>query len=174
MSIKKTTNAFQYYLKHWKNLSEEEKAPFLELEKQDKMRYEGERKIEEEKEAEETKKLKMYIHCSGDRVPCVGLDNGFSSWTIRGPVVKLVEFTEKELEKLEQYGCKRQHSDGQILKYKEIIVEDGGKFTFDKKRSRKYDYISYNGAYIIENYDGEVGKFTEYNNYKGERWVVKY
>ena len=48
------------------------------------------------------------------------------------------------------------------------------KFTFDKKRSRKYDYISYDGAYIIENYDGEVGKFTEYNNYKGERWVVKY
>ena len=51
--MKKPSNAFQHYLKHWKNLSDEEKKPFLELEKRDKLIYAAEKRILEKKQEED-------------------------------------------------------------------------------------------------------------------------
>jgi hypothetical protein len=101
-TMKKPSNAFQHYLKHWKNLSDEEKKPFLELEKRDKLIYAAEKRILEKKQEEEIKKLKMYIQITTSHVRCVGLDNGFKCFTIRGPIVRVVEFTDKELVDLEK------------------------------------------------------------------------
>ena len=42
-------------------------------------------------ERNETKKLKIYLSKSNGRVPCVGLDNGFSRYEILGPVTKVEE-----------------------------------------------------------------------------------
>jgi hypothetical protein len=56
-----------------------------------------------------------------------------------------------------------------VLKYKELILEDGGKFTFDKRAAKKFGIKTYGGS-ILNNYDGYVGEYTVYNNYKGERW----
>jgi len=170
MSIKKPTNAFQHYLKHWKDMSDEDKKPFLDLEKRDKARYAAEKRVLEQKEEEDTKKLKIYLSYSGDRVPCVGLDNGFSSYITRGPAKKLVKFTQKEIEKMKAKNIIK----NRIHIYKEIILEDGGKFTFDKRKAKKFGFIQYSGHSILENYDGYVGKYTEYNNYKGETWTEYY
>jgi len=171
MDPKKPNNAFQYYLKNWKLLSDEEKKPFIELEKRDKLRFSAENRIIEEKQEVETKKLKMYLSISHNRVSCVGLDNGFSNYETRGPIKKLVKFTQKEIEKMKSKN---------IIKYrtpiyKEIILEGGGKYTFNKGKSKKYDCITYgNGWSIEENYNGYVGKYTTYNNYKGETWTEHY
>lgn len=43
--MKKPSNAFQHYLKHWKKLSDEEKKPFFELEKRDKLIYAAEKRV---------------------------------------------------------------------------------------------------------------------------------
>tara|TARA_B100000795_G_C22785678_1_gene434494 strand:+ start:1028 stop:1558 length:531 start_codon:yes stop_codon:yes gene_type:complete len=172
MSIKKPTNSFQYYLKHWKNLSNEEKKPFVDLEKRDKSRYAAEQREVNRKEAIETKKLKMYVITSGDRVSCVGLDNGFARYTVRGPVVKIVNFTEKELDNLKKNEWFNENEKWKKLKIKEVKLEDGGTFTFDKNRAKKYNIINYGyKGSLLENYEGYVGKYTEYNNYKGESWT---
>ena len=39
----KPQSAFQFYLKSWKNMSEEEKAPFILMAQRDKIRYENEK-----------------------------------------------------------------------------------------------------------------------------------
>ena len=169
-NMKKPSNAFQHYLKHWKNLSDEEKKPFLELEKRDKLIYAAEKRILEKKQEEEIKKLKMYIQITTSHVHCVGLDNGFKCFTIRGPIVRVVEFTDKELVDLEKKGYIKDRTYGNsVLKYKELILEDGGKFTFDKRAAKKFGIKTYGGS-ILNNYDGYVGEYTVYNNYKGERW----
>ena len=50
MSISKPQSAFQYYLKNWKNLSDEEKAPFELMAQRDKNRYNDEVKLQEQEE----------------------------------------------------------------------------------------------------------------------------
>lgn len=175
-TIKKPTNAFQYYLKNWKNLSDDDKNPFLELEKKDKERFLVEKADQDRLESIEIRKLNMYVRFDGDRVSCVGLDNGFDKYEVRGPVVKVVKFTDKELEKLKIKGYIREiWIRNSRLIYKEVVLEDGGICRFDKERAKKYKILSYGyKGYLIENYTGDVGKYTTYNNYNGDTWTEKY
>ena len=53
MSIKKPQSAFQYYIKAWKNLSDEDRKIFEDEAWLDKIRYEKEKKEKELEEEEE-------------------------------------------------------------------------------------------------------------------------
>ena len=176
-NLKKPLSAYQYYTKHmrerWSTLSEEERDTFMLQAKHDHQRY-AKKKVEiEEKSKEEIKKLKIYISYSGDRVPCVGLDNGFTSYTIVGPVNNIELFTEAEKQKLTAKGVPEE----KIGKYKSV----GGR-KFNWRAARKWGVTVYGGSQnyrpcwggLRENYEGEAGKFTTYTNYKGETWTENY
>ena len=52
--MKKPSNAFQHYLKLWKKLSGEEKNPFFEFEKRDKLIYAAEKRVLEKTPTEKS------------------------------------------------------------------------------------------------------------------------
>jgi hypothetical protein len=94
--IIKPTSAFQYYLKNWKNLSDEEKAPFELMAQRDKNRYNDEIKIKEEEEESEVIKQQIYLTAYAGGYSSCGLDNGAKSYETVGPVVKIIEYSEEE------------------------------------------------------------------------------
>ena len=104
-------------------------------------------------------------------MPCVGLDNGFTNYTIIGPMDNVELFTEEEKKKLIEKGVPEKC----IGKYKSI---NGIKFNW--RAARKWDVTVYGGSIrggwggLRENYQGKAGKFTTYNNYKGETWTENY
>jgi hypothetical protein len=172
--LDKPLSSFNYYIKemraNWHNLSENEKNNYTLKAKNDNQRHIDEKKAILDKSKEEIKKLNIFLSYSGDRVPCVGLDNGFTSYTIRGPMDTVELFTEEEKKKLIEKGVPEKC----IGKYKSI---NGIKFNW--RAARKWDVKVYGGSQncrrswggLIENYEGEAGKFTSYNNYKGESWT---
>ena len=174
-NIDKPLSAFNYYIKemreNWHNLSEEEKDKYILKSKADNQRYSNEKQAILDKSKEEIKKLKIFLSYSGDRVPCVGLDNGFTSYTIIGPMDNVELFTEEEKKKLIEKGVPEKC----IGKYKSI---NGIKFNW--RAARKWDVTVYGGSIrggwggLRENYQGEAGKFTTYTNYKGETWTENY
>ena len=176
-NITKPLSAYQYYTKsmreQWKSLTEEGRDTFMLQAKHDHARYEKEQVEIKNKSKEEIKKLKIYLSYSGDRVPCIGLDNGFSRYTIVGPVDKLEVFTEAEKQKLIAKGVPKQY----IGKYKSV---GGNKFNW--RAARKWGVTVYGGSQnyrpgwggLRENYEGKTGNFTTYNNYKGETWTENY
>ena len=99
MSIKKPQSAFQYYIKAWKNLSEEQKAPFILEAQRDKNRYDDEVEKKELEEEEEVKLLQIYLRAYTGGCSAVGLDNGSKSYDTVGPVVKIIEYSKEEAEK---------------------------------------------------------------------------
>ncbi len=99
MSIQKPTSAFQYYLKEWKNLSDEEKAPFELMAKKDKNRYNKEILEKELEEEKEVTKQQIYLTAYTGGYSAVGLDNGAKSYNTVGPVVKIIEYNKEEQEK---------------------------------------------------------------------------
>ena len=111
------------------------------------------------------------------RVPCVGLDNGFSSYTVIGPMDSIELFTEEEKKKLEAKGV----SPNDIGKYKSI-GSCSGRRKFNWRAAKKYGVKVYGGNTnnseswwgVRENYEGKTGNFTTYNNYKGETWTENY
>ncbi len=176
-NLKKPLSAYQYYTKHmrerWATLSEEERDTFMLQAKYDHQRFQNDKAEIENKSKEEIKKLKIYLRYSGDRVPCVGLDNGFTSYTIVGPVDNIELFTEAEKQKLIAKGVPEE----KIGKYKSVR---GHKFNW--RAAKKWGVTVYGGSQndqsswggIRENYDGEAGNFTTYTNYKGETWTENY
>ena len=176
-NITKPLSAYQYYTKSmrekWKSLTEDERDTFMLQAKHDHARYEKEQVEIKNKSKEEIKKLKIYLSYSGDRVPCIGLDNGFSSYTIVGPVDTVEIFTEAEKQKLIAKGVPEQY----IGKYKSV---GGAKFNW--RAARKWGVTVYGGSQnyrpgwggLRENYEGKTGKFTTYHNYKGETWTENY
>jgi len=176
-NLDKPLSSFNYYIKemreNWKNLNEEEKEKYMLMAKTDNQRYANEKQTILDKSKEEIKKLKLFLSYSGDRVPCVGLDNGFTSYTIRGPMDTIELFTEQEKQKLIEKGVPEKY----IGKYKSI---NGVKFNW--RAARKWDIKVYGGSQnhracwgsLLENYEGKLGKFTTYNNYKGETWTENY
>ena len=173
----KPLTAYQHYIKHmrarWNTLSEEERDTFMLQAKRDRERYENEKVEIEKKSGEEIKKLKIYLRYSGDRVPCVGLDNGFTSYTIVGPIDNVELFTEAEKQKLTAKGVPEE----KIGKYKSV---GGNKFNW--RAAKKWGVTVYGGSQnyrpcwggLRENYEGKAGKFTTYTNYKGETWTENY
>ena len=119
-NIDKPLSSFNYYIKemreNWHNLSEEEKDKYILKSKADNQRYSNEKQAILDKSKEEIKKLKIFLSYSGDRVPCVGLDNGFTSYTIIGPMDNVELFTEEEKKKLIEKGVPEKC----IGKYKSI------------------------------------------------------
>ena len=174
-NLDKPLSSFNYYIKemreNWGNLSEEEKDKYILKSKADNQRYSNEKQAILDKSKEEIKKLKIFLSYSGDRVPCVGLDNGFTSYTIIGPMDNVELFTEEEKKKLIEKGVPEKC----IGKYKSI---NGIKFNW--RAARKWDVTVYGGSIrggwggLRENYQGEAGKFTTYTNYKGETWTESY
>jgi len=174
-NIDKPLSSFNYYIKemreNWHNLSEEEKDKYILKSKEDNQRYSNEKQAILDKSKEEIKKLKIFLSYSGDRVPCVGLDNGFTRYTIIGPMDNVELFTEEEKKKLIEKGVPEKC----IGKYKSI---NGIKFNW--RAARKWDVTVYGGSIrggwggLRENYQGEAGKFTTYTNYKGETWTENY
>ena len=97
--IVKPTSAFQYYLKNWKNLSHEEKAPFQLMAQRDKARYDNEIKIKEQEEESEVIKQQIYLTAYTGGYSSSGLDNGSKSYETVGPVVKIIEYSNEEQKK---------------------------------------------------------------------------
>jgi len=175
--LDKPLTAYQYYTKHmrqqWANLSDEERDTFILQSKHDVERYKNEKAEIKKKSKEEIKKLKIYLCYSGDRVPCVGLDNGFTSYNVIGPVESIELFTVAEIEKLIAKGIPIE----KIGPYKSV-----GGHKFNWKAAKKWGVTVYGGSQnyrpswggLRENYEGETGNFTTYTNYKGETWTEKY
>tara|TARA_B110000285_G_scaffold196255_1_gene227108 strand:- start:2496 stop:3164 length:669 start_codon:yes stop_codon:yes gene_type:complete len=166
-NIPKPKNAWKYYLENWKTPAV--LAHFEALAVLDKERHAAAVKAVEAEEAIELIKRKIYTRSYVDGVGSSGLDNGFSEYVVRGPIVKIVYFTEKELEKLEADGLKIEDSDGKLL-YKELFYRDGAKCSYNKTRSKRYNAISYGGRTIMEGYEGYVGKYTRYESTFGKVW----
>ena len=172
-NIAKPLSAYQYYTKHfreqWTSMSEDAKDQYLLKAKVDNERYANEKQAIIDKSREEIKKLKIFLSYSNGRVPCVGLDNGFSSYTIRGPVGELEIFTEQEKQKLIAKGVPEQ----KIGKYKSV---GGSKFNW--RAARKWGVTVYGGSQnyrpgwggLRENYEGYVGAYTQYHSTFGKVW----
>ena len=99
MSIKKPQSAFQYYIKAWKNLSEQDKATFELMAQRDKIRYEKEKLEKELEEEEEVTQQQIYLRAYTGGYSAVGLDNGAKCYDTVGPVVKIIEYSKEEQEK---------------------------------------------------------------------------
>ena len=174
-NLDKPLSSFNYYIKemreNWHSISEEEKDKYILKSKADNQRHSNEKQEILDKSKEKIKKLKIFFSYSGDRVPCVGLDNGFTKYTIIGPMDTVELFTEEEKKKLIEKGVPEKR----IGKYKSI---NGIKFNW--RAAKKWDVTVYGGsvrggwAGLLENYEGEVGNFTTYTNYKGESWTENY
>ena len=174
-NIAKPLSAYQYYtkamLEKWGSMSENEKKRFTDQANQDTERYNNEKRIIEERSEEEIKKRNIFLIRSYGRVPCIGLDNGFISYQVIGPVTQVEIFTEKEKQKLIERGIKPES----IGEYKSI-----GGFNFNWRAAKKYNVKVYGGNTndgdtwwgFRKNYTGKTGQFTSYNNYKGETWTV--
>ena len=173
-NLDKPLSSFNYYIKemreNWHNLSEDEKDKYMHKSKIDNQRYADEKQAILDHSEEEIKKLKIFLVQNRCRVPCVGLDNGFSNYTVIGPVKTVELFTDLEKKNFEAQGI-------EVPKYKSV---DGKKFNW--RAARKWSVKVYGGSQncreswwgIRENYEGEVGDFTTYTNYKGESWTEKY
>ena len=175
-NIKKPLSSYQCYTKvmreKWNKMSEEEKDEYYIMAKNEKMRYENEKKITKTPLSEAILQKNIYLINHYASVPCVGLDNGFDCYNVVGPVQNVEFYSDIEKEKLKQYL----NRETTIPMFKSL---DGIKF--NKKASKKYNVIVYGGNTnnvrswwsIKENYKGETGKFTTYINYKEETWTEK-
>ena len=99
MSIKKPTSAYQYYIKQWTFMNEQDKAWYNDKAEQDKKRYEKEILEKELEEEEEVKQQGIYLRAYTGGYSAVGLDNGAKSYKTVGPVVKIIEYGKEEQEK---------------------------------------------------------------------------
>ena len=176
-NIPKPLTAYQLYTKamreQWANLTDDQKDTYLLQAKNEKRIYNEKKQGVLDYSEEEIKKLKIFLRYSGDRVPCVGLDNGFTKYTIIGPISSVELFTEEEKKKLIEKGVPIHRIER--VKYKSI---NGIKFNW--RAAKKWDVTVYGGSIrggwggLRENYQGKAGKFTTYNNYKGETWTENY
>uniref|UniRef100_A0A6C0CQF5 Uncharacterized protein n=1 Tax=viral metagenome TaxID=1070528 RepID=A0A6C0CQF5_9ZZZZ len=159
-------------------MSEEEKERYQLMAKDDRVRFEKEKQKIIEKSHEEVKKMNIYLVRSHSRVPCVGLDNGFTSYEVHGPAVSVVLFTDKEKQHIYQkWGVALD----KIPKYKTITVNTYP-YKYNHRAAKKWGVTVYGGSTnnsdtwwgVRENYEGKTGNFTEYVNYKGETWTENY
>ena len=126
-----------------------------------------------EKAKETIRQKKIFLCYTTGSVPCVGLDNGFTTQRLVGPVDKLEFFTEKEKQKLIAKGV----PEDCMGKYKSV-----GGHKFNWRAAKKYHVTVYGGSLnnerswgaLRENYDGVAGNVTHYTNYKGEKWTENY
>ena len=173
-NIPKPLTAYQLYTKamreQWANLTDDQKDTYLLQAKNEKRIYNEKKQGVLDHSEEEIKKLKIFLVQTTGRVPCVGLDNGFSNYTVIGPIDTVELFTDLEKKNFEAQGI-------EVPKYKSV---NGKKFNW--RAARKWSVKVYGGSQnsrsswwgIRENYEGEAGNFTTYTNYKGDSWTENY
>ena len=170
-NLVKPLSSFKYYIKemreNWHSLSEDEKDKYILKSKADNQRHCKEKQAILNKSKEEIKKLNIFLVQYRASVPCVGLDNGFTSYTIIGPIDTVELFTDLEKKNLEAQGI-------EVPKYKSL---NGKKFNW--RAARKWSVKVYGGNQndsktwwrLRENYQGKAGNFTTYTNYMEESWT---
>ena len=181
-SLPRPMTSYQYYTQQmrqrWNSMSEEEKEEYQLMAKHDKERFEKEKQDIIEKSQEEVKKMNIFLVRSHSRVPCVGLDNGFTCYEVLGPAISVVPFTDKEKQHIyKKWGVALE----KIPKYKTITV-DNYPYKYNHRAAKKWGVTVYGGTTnnsdtwwgVRENYEGKTGKYTQYVNYKGETWTVNY
>jgi len=189
MSIKKPTSAYQYYIKQWTFMNEEDKAWYNDKAEQDKKRYEKEILEKELKEEEEVTQQQIYLRAYTGGYSAVGLDNGAKSYETVGPVVKIIEYGKEEQEKwgvkVKAFEYRDKNSSKWTLhhnqKYhiysqygdptkKGTNVYTHGK-TYNRKNDRSYKPIpKYN---ICKTPPKHVGTTTQhYTSFNNETWTT--
>jgi len=169
-NVAKPLSSYQHYTKHfreqWSVMSEDDKDQYLLKAKAGNQRYSNEKQAIIDKSRAEIKKHNIFLTKS-HRVPCIGLDNGFESYKVMGPMHTVELFTEEEKKKLEDKGVSPKY----IGKYKSI---NGIKFNW--RAAKKYDVCVYGGNInrgwftVQENYEGYTGNYTRYRSTFGKVW----
>ncbi len=183
MSISKPQSAFQYYLKNWKNLSDEEKAPFELMAQRDKNRYNNEVKLQEQEVENKVMEKEIYLKAYTGGYSASGLDNGARSYEVVGPVVKIVEYTEEKSNylgvKVKEYHyrdinnikCVLHHNQQYQLKHPGgNPVYTYGK-TYSKSRDRAYNPMK--KFTVCENKPEHIGGYTvNYTSFDNNTWTT--
>ncbi len=183
-NIKKPQSAFQYYLREWKNLSEEDKTPFILMAQRDKNRFNNEIKIQEQDDESKVKEKEIYLKAYTGGYSASGLDNGARSYEIIGPVVKIVEYNNKAKSnylnvKVKEYHyrdtnntkCILHHNQQyQLCKSQKVPVYTYGK-TYNKNKDRAYNPIK--KFTVLKNKPEYVGCFTiHYTSFDDKTWTT--
>ena len=182
MNIVKPQSAFQYYLKNWKNLSNEEKAPFELMAQRDKNRYNDEVKLQEQKEEKKVMEKEIYLKAYTGGYSASGLDNGARSYEVIGPVVKIVEYNEKwEDVYVKEYHYRDSNNIKCILyhnqQYEKTYPRPYGKpcYTYSKTycRSRDRPFNPIKKFTVCEKKPEYVGCYTiNYTSFNDETWTT--
>ncbi len=182
-NITKPQSAFQYYLKNWKKLSDEEKAPFELMAQRDKNRYNDEIKLEEQEEERIIIGKEIYLKAYTGGYSAVGLDNGARSYEVIGPIVKIVKYTEEKSNyldvKVKEYHyrdsnnikCVLHHNQQYQFKYPgNNPVYTYGK-TYSSSKDRAYNPIK--KFTVCENKPEYVGCYTfHYTSFDDNTWIT--
>jgi len=182
-NITKPQSAFQYYLKNWKNLSDEEKAPFELMAQRDKNRYNDEIKLEEQEEERIIIGKEIYLKAYTGGYSAVGLDNGARSYEVIGPIVKIVNYTEEKSNylnvKVKEYHyrdsnntkCILHHNQQYQLKYPNNNPVYTYSKTYSKSRDRPYNPMK--KFTVCENKPEYVGCYTfHYTSFDDSSWIT--
>ena len=176
-ALSKPLNAYHLYCQdmrqRWANLPAHEKSKYEAQAQEATVLYEEKKEAIREKAKEKIREKKIFLCYTTGRVPCVGLDNGFTTQNIVGPVDELEVFTEAEKQKLIAKGVPEEY----IGKYKSV-----GGHKFNWRAAKKWHVTVYGGSQnyqpswggLRENYEGKAGNLTHYTNYKGESWTENY
>ena len=117
-ALSKPLTAYHLYCQdmrqRWANLPAHEKSKYEAQAQEATVLYEEKKEDILEKAKEKIREKKIFLCYTTGRVPCVGLDNGFTTQNIVGPVDELEVFTEAEKQKLIAKGVPEEY----IGKYK--------------------------------------------------------
>ena len=181
-NITKPQSAFQYYLKNWKNLSDEEKAPFELMAQRDKNRYNDEVKLQEQEEENRVMKKEIYLKAYTGGYSASGLDNGARSYEVIGPVVKIVEYNEKWKDVyVKEYHYRDSNNIKYILyhnqQYEKTYPKPYGKpcYTYSKTYSRSRDrpFNPIKKFTVCENKPEYIGSYTvHYTSFDNNTWIT--
>lgn len=183
MSIVKPLSAFQYYLKAWKNLSDEDKKPFELLAQRDKIRHEKEKLEKELEEEEDVFNKLIYLKAYTGGYSTSGLDNGARSYEVIGPVVKIVKYTEEKSNyldvKVKEYHYRDSNNTKCIihhnLQYQVKCPGNNPVYTYGKTYSKKNDrpFAPLKKFTVCENKPEYVGCYTvHYTSFNDETWTT--
>ena len=183
MSIVKPQSAFQYYLKNWKNLSDEEKAPFELMAQRDKNRYSEQVKLQEQEEENKVMEKEIYLKAYTGGYSASGLDNGARSYEVIGPIVKIVEYTEEKSNYLNTMVKEYHYRDSNNtkcvlhhnLQYQLKVPGNNPVYTYGKTYSKSRDraYNPMKKFTVCKNKPEYVGCYTfHYTSFDDNTWIT--